>query len=123
VAPFVQAAALAALGDEAFVARFQAYCAAGRTMAAAALAGLEGVRFAAPPGAFYAFLGVDGLADSLRLAMRLVAEHGVAVAPGGAFGAGGEGHLRLCFAQSPALLARALGRLRDGLAAFARERR
>jgi aspartate/methionine/tyrosine aminotransferase len=115
VAAFVQAAALAALADEAFVERFRAYCTAGRTMTADALAGLNGVRFTAPPGAFYAFIGVDGLDDSLGLAMRLVHEHGVALAPGCAFGAGGEGHLRLCFAQSPGLLVRALNRLRQGL--------
>ena len=116
VAPFVQAAALAALGDEPFVARFRAYCAAGRAMTVDALRTLPRVRWAAPPGAFYAFIGVDGLQDSLSLALRLVAEHGVALAPGVAFGAGGEGHLRLCFAQSPAVLGRALERLGLALA-------
>ena len=115
VAAFVQAAALAALADEAFVARFRAYCAAGRTMTANALQSLPRIRWAPPPGAFYAFIGVDGLADSLGLAMRLVHEHGVALAPGCAFGAGGEGHLRLCFAQSPVVLERALGRLERAL--------
>jgi aspartate/methionine/tyrosine aminotransferase len=73
------------------------------------------VRFAAPPGAFYAFLGIDGLADSLDFALRLVEDFGVAVAPGSAFCAGGEGHLRLCFAQSPARLERALSRLHQAL--------
>jgi aspartate aminotransferase len=119
VAPFVQAGALAALADEEFAARFRAYCATGRAATEAALAGVAGVRYASPPGAFYAFLAIEGLADSLALAMRLVARHGVAVAPGSAFGAGGEGFLRLCFAQSPARLERALGRLRDGVAEFA----
>jgi aspartate/methionine/tyrosine aminotransferase len=115
VAPFVQAAARAALDDEDFVAGFRRYCAAGRAMTVAALDGLNAVRFAPPPGAFYAFLRVNGLRDSLAFAMRLVEEHGVAVAPGAAFGTGGEGHLRLCFAQSPAKLDRALGRLRGAL--------
>lgn len=116
VAPFVQAAALAALGDEAFVERFRAYCTAGRTMVEDAFSGLDRVRFAAPPGAFYAFFGVDSMTDSLGFALRLVHEHGVALAPGCAFGAAGEGHLRLCFAQSPIVLERALGRLRGALA-------
>ncbi len=115
VAAFVQAAALAALADEDFVGRFRAYCATGRAMTAAALGGLARVRWAAPPGAFYAFFGVDGLQDSLGFALRLVHEHGVAVAPGCAFGAGGEGHLRLCFAQSPVVLGRALSRLGEAL--------
>ncbi len=117
VASFVQAAALAALADTAFVERFRTYCAAGRGLTAEALAGLDRVRFTAPPGAFYAFFGIDGLEDSLGFALRLVHEHGVALAPGCAFGAAGEGHLRLCFAQSPALLARALERLRGALIA------
>lgn len=116
VAPFVQAGAVAALADTAFAASFQAYCAAGRTLTAQALDGLNSVSYSSPPGAFYAFLRVEGLTDSIALAMRLVSRHGVAVAPGAAFGAGGEGYLRLCFAQSPARLERALGRLAQGLA-------
>jgi aspartate/methionine/tyrosine aminotransferase len=115
VAPFVQAGALAALGDTDFAAAFQRYCATGRALTAAALRGVPGMRYASPPGAFYAFLGVDGLVDSLAFSLRMVAESGVAVAPGVAFGAGGEGFLRLCFAQSPERLERALGRLVAGL--------
>jgi aspartate/methionine/tyrosine aminotransferase len=80
-----------------------------------ALSGLNGVRYAPPDGAFYAFLGVEGLTDSLALAKKLVADHGVAVAPGVAFGDAGEGYLRICFAQSGERIARAMGRLRDGL--------
>jgi aspartate/methionine/tyrosine aminotransferase len=117
VAEFVQAAALAALADEAFVAAFRAYCSAGRVLTAQALSGLNRVRFASPPGAFYAFLGIEGLRDSLGFALHLVEDFGVAVAPGVAFGNGGEGHLRLCFAQSPVRLARALSRLQDALQA------
>jgi aspartate/methionine/tyrosine aminotransferase len=86
-------------------------------MAGEALAGLNGVRYAAPDGAFYAFIGVDGATDSMALARKLVTEHGVAVAPGSAFGAAGEGHLRVCFAQRPERMARAMQRLRDGLRA------
>ena len=115
--PFAQAGALAAVAEEAFVARFRDHCAQGRTLVTEALAGLNGVRFVQPDGAFYAFLGVDGLSDSLDFALRLVHEHGVAVAPGSAFGASGEGHLRLCFAQSPDRLARAMERLQAGLRA------
>ncbi len=117
VAPFIQAGGLAALSDEAFVGRFRAYCAVGRKVAVEGLAGLNGVRLAAPDGAFYAFFGVDGLRDSLALALSLVHEHGVALAPGSAFGAAGEGHLRLCFAQAPDRMERAMHRLRAGLQA------
>ena len=117
VAPFIQAGALAALGDEPFVRRFRAHCAVGRQLAIEGLAGLNGVRLAAPDGAFYAFIGVDGLRDSLTLALSLVHEHGVALAPGSAFGEAGEGYLRLCFAQVPQRIERAMHRLRAGLQA------
>jgi aspartate aminotransferase len=115
VAPFIQEAGIAALHDAATVRRFLAHCAAGRKLAGEALDGLNGIRYAAPPGAFYAFLGVEGLTDSLGLAKKLVSNHRVAVAPGVAFGAAGEGFLRVCFAQSADLLERAMQRLRNGI--------
>ena len=76
---------------------------------------MNGIRYAAPPGAFYAFLGVEGLTDSLDLAKKLVTHHRVAVAPGVAFGDAGEGYLRVCFAQSAERMERAMQRLRDGI--------
>ena len=87
----------------------------GRSLTGEALAGVNGLRYAQPNGAFYAFLGVEGLTDSLTLAKRLVTEQGVAVAPGIAFGDAGEGYLRICFAQSAERIDRAMGRLREGL--------
>jgi aspartate/methionine/tyrosine aminotransferase len=116
VAPFAQAGGLAALADDDFVAAFRAYCATGRRLAVDALAGLNGVRLRAPDGAFYAFVRIEGFDDSVGLARRLVVDHGVAVAPGAAFGSGGEGHLRICFARAPETISRAMARLRAGLA-------
>ncbi len=113
--PFTHASALAALADSGFVAAFRAHCAQGRAMALAVLQGLNGIRLAPPDGAFYAFIAVDGLTDSLDLALRLVHDHGVALAPGIAFGPGGEGYLRLCFAQAGPHMERAMQRLRTGL--------
>jgi aspartate/methionine/tyrosine aminotransferase len=119
VASFVQHAGVAAVRDTGAVEKFRAHCATGRTLTGEALAGLNGVRYAAPDGAFYAFVGVEGLTDSLSLAKKLVTEHKVAVAPGVAFGDAGEGFLRICFAQSADKIERAMGRLRDGLRATA----
>ncbi len=117
VAPFIQQAGIAAVQDAATVQHFRAHCATGRRLTGEALGGLNGVRYAEPDGAFYAFVGIDGLTDSLGLARRLVMEHGVAVAPGIAFGDAGEGYLRICFAQSAERIERAMGRLREGLRA------
>lgn len=57
---------------------------------------------AAPPeGGFYAFLDVSALEGSdFEIAERLVEEYGVVTVPGSGFGAGGEGHLRISFANS-----------------------
>lgn len=115
VAPFVQRGGIAAIGDADAIPRFQAHCAAGRALADQALSGLNGVHYSAPDGAFYAFVGIDGLTDSLGFAKRLIETHKVAVAPGIAFGAAGEGSLRICFAQSAAMMTRAMERLRNGL--------
>ena len=117
VAPFIQHAGVAAIGDTRAVDQFRAYCAAGRALAGEALKGLNGVHYRPPTGAFYAFVAVDGLHDSFDLAKKLVTRHGVAVAPGAAFGSAGEGWLRVCFAQSASLMERAMQRLRDGLRA------
>jgi aspartate/methionine/tyrosine aminotransferase len=78
---------------------------------------LPGVTVAVPDGGLYAFLKIEGQSDSLALAKRLVAEHGLGLAPGVAFGPEGEGWLRWCFAsreperlsQGVTRLARALG--------------
>ncbi|MBV9250764.1 MAG: pyridoxal phosphate-dependent aminotransferase [Acetobacteraceae bacterium] len=115
VAPFIQQAGIAAVHDTEVVTRFREHCVKGRDMASHTLSGLNGIRYTPPVGAFYAFVGVEGLTDSLDLAMKLVTKHRVAVAPGSAFGQGGEGSLRLCFAQSAERMERAMQRLREGL--------
>ncbi|RDV00640.1 pyridoxal phosphate-dependent aminotransferase [Trinickia dinghuensis] len=115
VAPFSQRAALAALADCEFIPKFRAYCAAGRSIVEDALSGIRGLRYRSPDASFYAFAHLDGIEDSEALAMRLVRDHQVAIAPGSAFGAGGEGFIRLCFAQSPTRLHRAMARLQQSL--------
>jgi aspartate aminotransferase len=115
VAPFIQQGGLAAVGDHATLETFRAHCAEGRAIAQDILGALPGIRYASPDGAFYAFLQVDGVTDSLALAQDLVTRHGIAIAPGVAFGESGEGWLRVCFAVAPDRLRRALGRLSEGL--------
>jgi aspartate/methionine/tyrosine aminotransferase len=73
---------------------------------------MPGVSFAAPNGTFYAFPRIEGLASSADFAMNLLRSTGVALAPGSAFGATGEGYVRLCFATSEDSVARALSALR-----------
>jgi aspartate/methionine/tyrosine aminotransferase len=75
------------------------------------LAATGRVRFFEPEAAFYLFCSVEGFPDSRALALRLIDEAGVGAAPGGAFGPGGEGWLRLCFARDPETIAEATRRL------------
>ncbi|GIW13891.1 MAG: aminotransferase [Tepidiforma sp.] len=65
-----------------------------------------------PRGAFYAFpdIRVTGM-SSLEFSERLLAEERVAVVPGDAFGACGEGHVRACYASSFEQIERALERI------------
>ena len=61
--------------------------------------------------AFYAFFRVTGRADTERLALELIDRANVGLAPGSAFGPGGEAHLRLCFLRREADLGEAVARL------------
>ncbi|KAA0237932.1 aminotransferase class I/II-fold pyridoxal phosphate-dependent enzyme [bacterium] len=65
-----------------------------------------------PRGAFYAFpsIAATGL-DSTTFSESLLAEERVAVVPGNAFGAGGEGHVRACYASGYEQIERALERI------------
>ncbi len=50
--------------------------------------------------AFYLMLRVADMGDATEFCKRLVVEGRVGLAPGTAFGAGGEGYLRLCYARA-----------------------
>jgi aspartate/methionine/tyrosine aminotransferase len=80
------------------------------------LAALPRVSVAAPLGGMYAFFRVEGEDDSLAFAKRLVADAGLGLAPGSAFGDEAEGWLRWCFAsRDPARLVQGVERLRRAL--------
>ncbi|MBV8662678.1 MAG: pyridoxal phosphate-dependent aminotransferase, partial [Hyphomicrobiales bacterium] len=115
---FTQRAAIAAIEEgEAFLSRQIARMRQARDTVTQGLAATGRVRFATPQAAFYLFCAVDGEPDSRALAMRLIDEAGVGAAPGSAFGPGGEGYLRLCFARAPEEVAEATRRLAHWLTA------
>jgi len=66
-----------------------------------------------PEGALYAFLKVDGITDSRAAALDIVDKVQVALAPGSAFGPGGEVFLRACFLRDPQRVREAAARLAD----------
>jgi aspartate/methionine/tyrosine aminotransferase len=112
VAQFMQRAAVTAIErGESFVEHLIARARRGREIACAGLAATGRVRFAQPDGAFYLFFSVEGETDTRRLVMRLIDEANVGLAPGTAFGAGGERVLRLCFARNAEQLQTAIDRV------------
>ncbi|CAN7708684.1 pyridoxal phosphate-dependent aminotransferase [Bosea sp. LjRoot9] len=115
---FVQRAAIAALEEgEPFVAQQIARAAEGRKIISEGLLATNRVSLAAPDGAFYQFFSVDGRSDSRALAIELVDKANVGLAPGTAFGPGGETGLRLCFARKASDLVEVVARLQKALAA------
>ena len=70
-----------------------------------------------PHGAFYCFpdITATGLTDE-AFAEQLLLEERVAVIPGSAFGEGGRGYVRACYATSYADIERALERIRGFIA-------
>jgi len=118
-ATFAQVAAQAALEHgEDELRRMVAELKAKRDMCTRTLRSLPGVTVPDPDGAFYLFPRVHGLADSAAFCRRLLAEERVGLAPGSAFGAGGEGSVRICYAAERSVLEPALERFGRFLAAF-----
>jgi aspartate/methionine/tyrosine aminotransferase len=78
---------------------------------------LHGVKVIAPEGGFFAMVDIrDSGIPSDEIRKRLMHEHGVVVVHGAAYGAGGEGTLRVSFASGGDNLRQGLERLREGLA-------
>jgi aspartate/methionine/tyrosine aminotransferase len=115
---FVQRAGLAALaGARQSVPALAARLRECRDRLVGGLQCLPGVMLARPRGGMYAFFRVPGMSDdSLACAKRLVADHGLGLAPGVAFGPEAEGWLRWCFAsRDPSRLDAGLQRLKTAL--------
>jgi len=70
-------------------------------------------------GAYYIMLDVSRFGPSMQTAMRLLSQ-GVITVPGAAFGAEGEGYLRLSFSIAPHLIEEGIRRIRVGLDKSAR---
>ncbi len=111
-AHFVQRAAEAALewGDRSIV-EFLTKLKANRDLCVDALSQMRGVTVPRPDGAFYVFPRVEAARDSFTFCRRMLEETGVGTAPGVAFGSGGEGSVRLCYAADRSVLKPALEKM------------
>jgi len=115
---FVQRAGLAAVTQgEPVIAHTLERFRKARDFLVAELRRIPGVEVASPSGTMYAFLRIRGVDDSLAFCKKLVAEQGLGLAPGAAFGPEGESCVRWCFAADEAKLAGGVARLRRALGA------
>ena len=114
VAQFLQRGAVVALneGDDFVQANIDRATRA-RDILCDALIATNRVETLKPDGALYAFVKVDGITDSRKAALDIVDKIGVALAPGSAFGKGGELFLRACFLRDAGQIEEAAARLSD----------
>ncbi|NWF54023.1 MAG: pyridoxal phosphate-dependent aminotransferase [Syntrophaceae bacterium] len=104
-ASFTQRAAQAALAQgEEEIKRMLGRYKANRDFCLGMLSEIPGVSVPSPDGAFYLFPKIEGLKDSFDFCRRLLHETKVGLAPGVAFGAGGEGSVRICYAADRSIL-------------------
>ncbi|MEP0521418.1 MAG: pyridoxal phosphate-dependent aminotransferase [Hyphomicrobiales bacterium] len=116
VATFMQQAALTALNEgDTFVSTQVASCQIGRNILCDGLEASGKARFERPKGAFYLFVGLDGFSNTEDLGIQLVDDLGLAMSPGEAFGDGGSGFLRMCFARDHEELREASRRINEWL--------
>jgi aspartate/methionine/tyrosine aminotransferase len=109
---FAQKAAETALQDgEAGLVRMLGRLKSNRGFCISALERMPGVTVPKPDGAFYLFPKIEGLRDSFDFCRRLLEQERVGLAPGVAFGAGGEGSIRICYAADRSVLEPAMERL------------
>ncbi len=112
VAQFMQRGAVAALDHgDGFVRENYERALTSRDILCEALIATNRVETLKPDGALYAFLKIDGVTDSRATALDIVDKTGVGLAPGTAFGEGGELFLRACFLRNPKQIEDAADRL------------
>lgn len=114
---FVQDAAVAALRDEQdevqhMVAEYERR----RNYAVQAINAIPGLHCTCPKGAFYIFINCKALGKSSEeLASYLLDTAHIALVPGNVFGTGGEGYLRMSFANSYEHIVEGCSRLADAV--------
>ena len=98
VPAFLQRGAIAALDEgDAFIASQVERAHQARDILCKRLLATGRVDLTPPAGAFYLFFRIDGVIDTRSAAFDIVDNANVGLAPGTAFGPGGEDYFRICF--------------------------
>ena len=110
--PMQEAAAKALLEADVDVAKMVKYYDCNRRLLVDGLNAINGFSCHLPKGAFYVFANITGLGmTSVEAAEHILEKTHVVTAPGSAFGDGGEGFIRICYASKYEQLQEALARL------------
>lgn len=111
--PMQKGAIEAIYKGDADVAEMVKYYDRNRHLIVEGLNGINGFSCHAPKGAFYVFPNITGFGMSSTEAAEYILEKThVVTAPGSAFGEGGEGYIRICYAATYEKLAEALERMK-----------
>ena len=118
VSPFMQALALSALAEEPdWTRRLRASYCRKRDLVVEGVRKLKGFDCRIPEGTFYVFADIRGLGmSSVEAAESILEKACVALTPGSAFGAGGEGYVRFNLAPSLDIIQDGLNRLKRAYA-------
>jgi aspartate/methionine/tyrosine aminotransferase len=109
---FLQHGCIAAIREgEPWVKWMVERCKRGRDLVLGRLNSMNRVSVIPADASFYLVLKVEEMGDPVEFCKRLVREARIGLAPGTAFGAGGEQYLRLCYAQGEDRLGEAMDRL------------
>lgn len=114
---FVQKASIVAMRDEQsevsdMVREYQRR----RDYAVCAINSIPGLSCRCPKGAFYIFINIKSLnRPSAEVAQQLLEQAKIALVPGDVFGPGGEGYLRMSFANSYENIVEGCRRLKDAV--------
>jgi aspartate/methionine/tyrosine aminotransferase len=116
VAPqtFIQRAAAAAWADEDHVIEVRARYREKRAALLPTLLDI-GLRPSGGDASFFLWLRAPEGEDAEAFALRLLDEHGIAIAPGSVFGPAGDGHVRIALVPTPEDCRRAAERLASGV--------
>ena len=110
--PMQEAAAKALLEADVDVAKMVKYYDCNRRLLVDGLNAINGFSCHLPKGAFYVFANITGFGmTSVEAAEHILEKTHVVTAPGSAFGDGGEGFIRICYASKYEQLQEALARL------------
>ena len=114
--PFLQEAAIVAIREgEEWVRQWVDRCRQGRVFVLERLRNMNRVSVIPSEASFYLMLRIEEMGDSIEFCKKMVEEAKIGLAPGAAFGKGGENFLRLCYAQSELKLAKGMDRLQNFL--------